>query len=85
VCGIEDGVSKALVVVLAYTAVRVGEILRDPVDGSGRISSLVYLWHCQEQLTVEPVLWRATDYEGYHTLFDSEVDVPTPDGSGEQS
>jgi len=47
-------------------------------DGNGRIGRLIYLWHYQEQLDVEPILWRAEDCEGYYALFDSDIDVPTP-------
>jgi Fic family protein len=53
-------------------------------DGNGRIGRLVYLWHCQEQLGVEPIIWRADDRQGYYALFDTAVDVPssTDDGDG---
>lgn len=54
-------------------------------DGNGRIGRLVYLWHCRERLDVEPVLWRAADREGYYALFDSDVDVPKPDGNSGSS
>ena len=54
-------------------------------DGNGRIGRLVYLWHCQEQLDVEPILWRADDREGYYALFDSAVDIPELDGNDTRS
>lgn len=49
-------------------------------DGNGRIGRLIYLWHCVEHLDAEPILWRATDREGYYALFDSEISIPdSPD------
>jgi len=44
-------------------------------DGNGRVGRLLYLWHCREQLSVEPILWRAEDREGYYDLFQSTVDA----------
>ncbi|QLH83778.1 Fic family protein [Halosimplex pelagicum] len=54
-------------------------------DGNGRIGRLVYLWHCQELLDAEPILWRAADREGYYALFDSPVDVPAQTETSDRS
>ena len=44
-------------------------------DGNGRIGRLLYLWHCLEDLAVDPVIWRADDRAGYYDLFQSPIDV----------
>jgi len=44
-------------------------------DGNGRIGRLLYLWHCLEDLAVDPVIWRADDRAGYYDLFQSSIDV----------
>lgn len=40
-------------------------------DGNGRVGRLLYLWHCQCHLDIEPVMWRADDVAGYYALFSS--------------
>jgi|AntRauTorcE11898_2_1112593.scaffolds.fasta_scaffold02227_2 Fic family protein len=44
-------------------------------DGNGRIGRLLYLWHCVEVLDTSPVVWRASDRQGYYSLFQSEIDL----------
>ena len=44
-------------------------------DGNGRIGRLLHLWHCQKQLNVESILWRADDRQGYYSPFETEIDV----------
>lgn len=44
-------------------------------DGNGRTGRLLYLWHCERKLGVEPIVWRAEDRFGYYELFQSSVDL----------
>lgn len=44
-------------------------------DGNGRIGRLLYLWHCTQKLGEKPILFRASDVDGYYALFRTE---PTP-------
>jgi Fic family protein len=49
------------------------ELVHPFPDGNGRVGRLLYLWHCR-QLTIEPIMWRADDVDGYYALFEESRD-----------